>query len=185
VERHKARGQGGPFIPFDAVSEESGPLQESLFKLNAKVDRLQDLQGLLTKLPLNAPLSKFSFTSGFGVRKDPFTGDYAQHLGVDLAGPYKASVVSPGEGTVVHAGFDGSYGRMVEIDHGMGLVSRYAHLFKVEVKKGDTVARGTVLGVQGCTGRCMGSHVHFEVLYNGKHINPLKFLKAGNDVFKG
>ena len=185
VKRQKARGQGGPFIPLDEVSQESGPLPESLFKLNAKVDRLQDLQELLTKLPLDAPVKGFDLTSGFGVRKDPFTGNYAQHLGIDMAAAYRTSVLSPGEGKVVHAGSDGSYGHMVEIDHGMGLVSRYAHMRKVAVKKGDTVIRGTLLGQQGCTGRCKGDHVHYEVLYNGKHINPLKFLKAGSDVFKG
>lgn len=184
VQRQRARGQGGPFIPLDSVSQESGPLQESLFKLNAKVDRLQDLQGLISMLPLDTPVKNFDLTSGFGVRKDPFTGGYAQHLGIDLAGSYKSAILSPGEGTVVHAGPDGSYGRMVEIDHGMGLISRYAHMRKVEVKKGDVIERGTLLGVQGCTGRCKGDHVHYEVLYNGKHVNPLKFLKAGNDVFK-
>ena len=185
VKRQKARAQGGPFIPLDSVSQDSGPLQESLYKLNAKVDRLQELQGLLTKLPLDAPVKNFDLTSGFGVRKDPFTGGYAQHLGIDLAGSYRSDVRSPGEGKVVHAGPDGSYGRMVEIDHGMGLVSRYAHMRKIVVKVGDEITRGTVLGQQGCTGRCKGEHVHYEVLYNGKHINPLKFLKAGSDVFKG
>ncbi len=185
LKRQKARGQGGPFIPLDSVSQESGPLQESLYKLNAKVDRLQDLQGLLTKLPLDAPLAKFDFTDGFGVRKDPFTGKFAQHLGIDMAGTYKASVYSSGAGKVVHAGWNGSYGRMVEIDHGMGLVSRYAHMSKIVVKVGDAVVRGTQLGQQGCTGRCTGEHVHFEVLHNKKHLNPLKFLKAGTDVFKG
>ena len=184
VQRQRSRAQGGPFIPIDSVSEESGPLQESLYKLNAKVDRLQDLEGLKAKLPLAAPLESYSFTSGFGVRKDPFTGHLAQHLGIDLAGPYKAAVLSPAEGIVKHAGPDGSYGRMVEIDHGMGLISRYAHMRNVKVKKGDKVVRGTIIGVQGCTGRCRGEHVHYEVLYNGKHINPYKFLKAGNDVFK-
>jgi len=184
VERQKARAQGGPFIPLDSVWQGSGPLQESLFKLNAKVDRLQDLQSLLAKLPLDTPVKNFDLTSGFGVRKDPFTGSYAQHLGIDLAGIYRSAILSPSEGTVIHAGPDGSYGRMVKIDHGMGLISRYAHMRKVEVKKGDLVERGTIIGVQGCTGRCRGDHVHYEVLYNGKHVNPLKFLKAGNDVFK-
>ncbi len=184
VRGEKARPQGGPFIPLNAVSQESGPLQESVFKLNAKIDRLQDLQGLLTKLPLDAPVNNFDLTSGFGIRKDPFTGNYAQHLGIDIAASFRSSVLSPGEGKVVHAGVDGSYGRMVEIDHGMGLISRYAHMRKLAVKKGDMLVRGTVIGEQGCTGRCKGAHVHYEVLYNGKHINPLKFLQAGSDVFK-
>jgi len=124
-------------------------------------------------------------SSGFGVRKDPFTGGYAQHLGLDLTSDYKASILSSGEGKVVYAGWDGSYGRLVEVDHGMGLVTRYGHMNRILVKEGDHVVRGTVLGQLGCSGRCSGPHVHFEVLVNGKPVNPMKFLKAGSDVFKG
>jgi murein DD-endopeptidase MepM/ murein hydrolase activator NlpD len=74
---------------------------------------------------------------------------------------------------------------MVEIDHGMGLVTRFGHMNRIMVKEGDHVSRGTVLGQLGCSGRCSGPHVHYEVLVNGKPVNPLKFLKAGSDVFKG
>jgi len=177
-------GQGGPFIPFDKAARDSGPLQESLHQLNANVDRLTDLQGLITRLPLDGPVERFEINSGFGVRKDPFTGQTAQHLGVDLGAPYKSAVLSTGEGKVVHAGWDGSYGRMVEIDHGMGLVTRFGHMARINVKEGDKVVRGTVLGQLGCSGRCTGPHVHYEVINNGQHVNPLKFLKAGSDVFK-
>jgi murein DD-endopeptidase MepM/ murein hydrolase activator NlpD len=185
MKREKNRGgQGGPFIPLDAAAQNSGPLQESLNQLNANVDRLQDLQGLVTRLPLDTPVKNFEINSGFGVRRDPFTGSYAQHLGLDLGSSYKTQVESPGEGKVVHAGWDGSYGRMVAIDHGLGLVTRYAHLERILVKVGDKVVRGTPLGRLGCSGRCSGPHVHYEVLNNGQHVNPLKFLKAGSDVFK-
>jgi len=185
AKRQKAfAGQGGPFIPLDKAARDSGPLQESLNQLNANVDRLTDLQSLIVRLPLDAPVKNFGINSGFGVRKDPFTGQTAQHLGLDLGATYKASVVSPGEGKVVHAGWDGSYGRMVEIDHGMGLVTRYGHMARINVKEGDKVVRGSVLGQLGCSGRCSGPHVHYEVLSNGQHVNPLKFLKAGSDVFK-
>lgn len=177
-------GQGGPLIPLDAAARESGPLQESLYQLNSNVDRLQDLHGLIARLPLDAPVKNFEINSGFGVRKDPFTGLTAQHLGIDLGADYKALVMSPGEGKVVHAGWDGSYGRMVEIDHGMGLVTRYGHLLRLNVKVGDKIGRGAILGQLGCSGRCSGPHVHYEVLNNGQHVNPLKFLKAGSDVLK-
>jgi murein DD-endopeptidase MepM/ murein hydrolase activator NlpD len=177
-------GKGGPFIALDNAAQASGPLQESLNQLNANVDRLTDLQTLITRLPLDAPVKDFDINSGFGVRTDPFTGKPAQHLGLDLGAPYKSPVISPGEGKVIHAGWDGSYGRMVEIDHGMGLSTRYGHMARINVKAGDKVVRGTVLGQLGCSGRCSGPHVHYEVMSNGKHVNPLKFLKAGSDVFK-
>ncbi len=181
---NKKGGQGGPFIPLDKAAQESGPLQESLNVLNANVDRLTDLQTLVGWLPLDTPVRGFEINSGFGVRKDPFTGQTAQHLGLDLGAGYKSLVLSPGGGKVVHAGWDGSYGRMVEIDHGMGLITRYGHMARIQVNEGDKVVRGTVLGQLGCSGRCSGPHVHYEVINNGQHVNPLKFLKAGSDVFK-
>lgn len=185
AKRQKGRaGQGGPFIALDKAAQNSGPLQESLNTLNANVDRLKDLQSLVVRLPLDAPVRNFEINSGFGVRKDPFTGQVAQHLGLDLGAPYKSSIISPGEGKVVHSGWDGAYGRMVEVDHGMGLITRYGHMSRVNVNPGDKVVRGTILGQVGCSGRCSGPHVHYEVISNGQHVNPLKFLKAGSDVFK-
>jgi murein DD-endopeptidase MepM/ murein hydrolase activator NlpD len=178
-------GQGGPLIPITPSTARSGPLEESLNLLNANVDHLQDLQRLLVKLPIDTPVKSFELNSGFGVRKDPFTGQMAQHLGLDMGAAYKTPVMSTGDGKVVHVDFDGSYGRMVEIDHGMGLITRYAHLARALVKEGDKVSRGTLIGQLGCSGRCSGPHVHYEVIYNGQHINPQKYLKAGSDVFKG
>jgi len=186
VKRQKGAfpGQGGPFLPITQAAQDSGPLQESLNLLNANVDHLQDLQRLVTRLPLDAPVKNFELNSNFGVRKDPFTGTMAQHLGLDMGVAYKTTVLSPGEGKVIRVVFDGSYGRMVEIDHGNGLVTRYAHLARALVKVGDKVVRGTEIGQTGCSGRCTGPHLHYEVMYNGQHVNPLKFLKAGSDVFK-
>lgn len=178
-------GQGGPFIPLDNKSSEtSGPVEESLYRLNAQMDRLGELQKLLVNLPIDTPLKQFDLNSGFGVRRDPFTGQYAQHLGLDMGADLKTPVMATGEGKVVYAGWKGLYGRVVEVDHGMGLVTRYAHMNRILVREGDKVIRGTALGQLGCSGRCSGPHVHYEVLHNGKPINPLKFLKAGSDVFK-
>ena len=186
VKRQKGTfpGQGGPFLPITKAAQDLGPLQESLNLLNANVDHLQDLQRLIIKLPIDTPVKNFELTSSFGVRKDPFTGQMAQHLGLDMGVSYKTTVSSPGEGKVIRVGFDGSYGRMAEIDHGMGLITRYAHLARAMVKEGDKVVRGTEVGQAGCSGRCSGPHLHYEVIYNGQHVNPLKFLKAGSDVFK-
>jgi len=177
-------GSGGPFIPLESVPREQGPLHESLVSLNLQLERLTELQNLAAVMPLEKPLSKYWITSGFGVRKDPFTGGYARHLGLDFGGPYKSPVLSPGEGKVIHAGWRGKYGRMVEVDHGMGLTSRYGHLAKVSVEEGEYVGRGTELGLLGNSGRSSGPHLHFEVLYGGKQLNPLKFIRAGSDVLK-
>src|SRR6202000_2966549 len=94
-------GEGGPFIPLTKAAEDSGPLQEALNLLNAYVDHLQDLQKLVTKLPLDTPVKNFEINSNFGVRKDPFTGQMSQHLGLDMGVPYKTDVKSPGDGKVL------------------------------------------------------------------------------------
>jgi len=178
-------GQGGPFVPVNADKMNSGPLEESLNRLNGQMDRLTDLQSLLTRVPIDSPLRKFEINSGFGVRKDPFTGRPAQHLGLDMAADFKTPITATGDGKVIFADWDGPYGRAVVVDHGMGLITRYGHMSRILVKVGDQVTRGSTLGQLGCSGRCTGPHVHYEVHHNGKPINPLKFLKAGSDVFKG
>lgn len=185
VKRQKnTKGQGGPLVPLSAFPNDSGPLSESLNQLNANVDRLQELRGLMSQLPLEEPVKNWTINSGFGVRKDPFTGALAQHQGLDMGGEMRSPLYATGDGKVTHADFDGNYGRMVEIDHGMGLMTRYGHMSRILVKKGDVVKKGTVIGQLGCSGRCSGPHVHYEVLNNGRPVNPLKFLKAGTNVFK-
>jgi murein DD-endopeptidase MepM/ murein hydrolase activator NlpD len=169
---------------LSAVPSDSGPLTESLNQLNANVDRLQDLRGLMVRLPLEQPVKNWDLNSGFGVRKDPFTGTYAQHQGLDMGAEMRSPIFATGEGKVTHADFEGNYGRMVEIDHGMGLTTRYGHMSRILVKKGDVVKRGTIIGQLGCSGRCSGPHVHYEVINNGRPVNPLKFLKAGTNVLK-
>lgn len=185
VKRQKnGQGRGGPLIPLSAVSSDSGPLTESLNQLNANVDRLQDLRALIVRLPLDEPVKDWEINSGFGVRKDPFTGAFAQHQGLDMGAEMRSPLFATGDGKVTHADFDGAYGRMVEIDHGNGLSTRYGHMSRILVKKGDIVKRGANIGQLGCSGRCSGPHVHYEVLQNGRPVNPLKFLKAGTNVLK-
>jgi murein DD-endopeptidase MepM/ murein hydrolase activator NlpD len=182
--RRKESGSGGPFIPLDSVPSVEGPLHESLISLNLRVEKLIELQNLTAIMPIDKPLKKYWITSGFGVRKDPFNGRFARHNGLDFGGAYKSPIFSPGEGKVIYADWQGRYGRMIEIDHGMGLVSRYGHLAKITVEEGEYVGRGTQLGLLGSSGRSTGPHLHFEVLYNGKPVNPLKFIQAGSDVLE-
>ena len=184
ASRRNESGSGGPFIPLETVSINEGPLQESLISLNLRVEKLTELQNLTAVMPIAKPLLRYWITSGFGVRKDPFNGRFGRHNGLDFGGPYKAPVLSPGEGKVVYADWRGRYGRLIEIDHGMGLVSRYGHLAKITVQEGDYVGRGTEIGLLGNSGRSTGPHLHFEILYKGKPLNPLKFMKVGRDVLE-
>jgi murein DD-endopeptidase MepM/ murein hydrolase activator NlpD len=113
---------------------------------------------------------------------DPFTKRPAAHYGIDFAGPYGAKVYATSDGVVVHSGKRGAYGNMIEIDHGMNIKTRFGHLSKLNVKEGDVIKKGDLIGIQGSTGRSTGHHLHYEVRYKGRAINPSKFLKAGEHV---
>lgn len=115
-------------------------------------------------------------SSNFGKRTDPFTGQLAIHRGIDFAGKDKGDVLATGAGIVTWAGDRFGYGLLVEIDHGDGLVTRYGHNSQVKVSIGDVVTKGTVIAAMGSTGRSTGVHVHYEVLKNGKHVDPLAYL---------
>jgi murein DD-endopeptidase MepM/ murein hydrolase activator NlpD len=120
-----------------------------------------------------------SLTSSFGYRVDPFLGRLALHPGVDLAEPYGAEIHAAAAGRVVHAGPAGGYGIMVEIDHGNGLATRYAHISEALVEEGEAVDKGAVVGRLGSTGRSTGPHLHYEVRIDGDPVDPMRFLKAG------
>jgi murein DD-endopeptidase MepM/ murein hydrolase activator NlpD len=135
-------------------------------------------------VPLTTPVSGPSFekTSGFGARVDPFTGRYAFHPGLDFAGPTGAIVRSTAPGTVVWADVKGSYGKMVEINHGYGIHTRYAHLSSILVQVGARVGEGAPVGKLGSTGRSTGPHVHYEIWYDDVVRNPRNFIEAGRHV---
>jgi len=118
-------------------------------------------------------------TSPFGYRADPFLGRLALHTGVDLLQAYGAEIRATAAGRVIHAGPMGGYGTMVEIDHGNGLTTRYAHMSELMVEEGETVAEGTALGRIGTTGRSTGPHLHYEVRVDGEPVDPERFLRAG------
>ncbi|MGE5478509.1 MAG: M23 family metallopeptidase [Bacteroidales bacterium] len=160
----RAGAQGGPFVPDDA---RPAPGQW---------DRLQRA---LMVLPLAAPLAQYEVTSGYGRRRDPINRRAAMHTGIDLRAPLRAPVAATAPGRVVFAGRKGGYGRVVEVDHGLGVRTRYAHLSRITVRVGQAVALGGRVGLLGSTGRSTGPHLHYEVLVDGRPRNPQPFLKAG------
>lgn len=180
-------GQGGPFVPALA-REAPPPVIPSQPGLSGDLSRLQRLHRLLASVPLAAPLGSYRLTSGFGTRSDPFTGKGAMHEGLDFGGEPDARALATNPGRVVEAGPAGAYGNMVEIDHGMGVRTRYAHLKKILVAPGERVDFHQPVGIVGSTGRSTGDHLHYEIRIDGQPLDPANFLEAGRrlrDVLKG
>ena len=182
-----AHGIGGPDVPLQSVHIEGisdVAFQNAYLKASAVLTQMDELLGAMRHVPLTVPVngSEFERTSGFGPRVDPFTGRYAFHPGVDFAGPWGAVVHSTAPGVVVWAGVHGGYGNMVEIDHGLGIRTRYGHLSSILVHVGSRVTKGSPVGKLGSTGRSTGPHVHYEVWYDDVVRNPSKFIEAGRHV---
>jgi murein DD-endopeptidase MepM/ murein hydrolase activator NlpD len=187
IAAHELSGQGGPFIPVKEPPTEQGgeQLMASVASLDGEVGRLETLQLVLRTLPLTAPIDHYFIASNFGIRRDPFNGRLAFHAGLDMSNALLSPVLATSPGVVVYAGWMGGYGRLVEIDHGLGVHTRYGHLARIDVKVGDTVDYRQQVGLLGSSGRSTGPHVHYEVLVNGRPLDPMNFLKAGRYVFKG
>ncbi len=123
------------------------------------------------------PPARGSFSSGFGIRRDPFTGGIEFHKGIDISAPQGTPIVAAADGIVEEVGWSsGGYGNQVVINHQNGIKTRYAHMFKVFVKQGDRVKRGQVIGLMGSTGKSLAPHAHYEVYLNGKPVNPLRYI---------
>ena len=163
----------------------SGPFEISLTSIYTHMDRWETLQRTVRHLPLISPVDQYYVASRFGRRRDPINKRWAVHKGLDLAGPAGQKIRSPADGRIVYAGNKGLFGRFIEIDHGAGIRTRYGHLRRVLVKRGQRVIHGQEIGILGSSGRSTGPHVHYEILVDGKQVNPAKFLKAGRSVFKG
>ncbi len=174
---------GGPFFPIDPTV--AGPFELGLTSLYTHMDRWESLQRLVRRLPLMSPVEQYYVASRFGRRRDPFNKRWAVHKGLDLAGPAGQKIRSPAIGTVLYAGNKGRFGRYIEIDHGSGIRTRYGHLRLVLVKKGQRVTHRQKIGILGSSGRSTGPHVHYEIIVDGKQVNPSKFLRAGHNVFQG
>ena len=179
--------QGGPMAPMDGalgLRVDNEAFLGVVTQVEARLERWSTMERVLAAVPLTAPADSYYISSSFGRRIDPFTKKPAMHAGVDLAGPMKSPLSAPAPGVVTRAGYWGAYGRMVEIDHGFGIVSRYGHMNDITVKKGDWVDFRQKIGTMGRSGRSTGPHVHFEVLFEGENLDPAKFLQAGRYVFK-
>lgn len=182
-------GVGGPAATAGAEDYRMSELEAAIEDL---ADRLEDRERQLTVLdgvledreitaattPAGRPITKGWLSSPYGYRKDPFTGQKAWHAGIDFAGAEGSAVVAVAGGVVTHAGKRWGYGRLVEITHGNGYVTRYGHSRKILVQEGQIVRRGDQIAQMGSSGRSTGPHVHLEVLKDGKPTNPWKFVQA-------
>ncbi|MDP6257777.1 MAG: peptidoglycan DD-metalloendopeptidase family protein [Rhodospirillales bacterium] len=180
----KKLGQGGPFIAFAPDTEPAQRLKANLSNLNSQLQKFTELQDIMKRLPLAAPLDYFSISSHYGKRRDPINKRWAVHYGMDFGGLKHASVYVTAPGRVRYAGRKGKYGKLVEIDHGLGFRTKYGHLHKILVKRGQKVNYRTKIGLMGSSGRSTGPHLHYEVIVKGKHKNPWRFIKAGRYVYK-
>jgi hypothetical protein len=176
--------QGGPFIAALQDGEPAGSLKASLINLDSYLVQWDALQGAVRRLPLTAPIDYFQLTSRFGKRKDPINRKWAMHYGIDLGGIFKSSVYATAPGVVSYVGWKGKIGRLVEINHGAGIKTRYGHLHKILVKKGQKIGFRDKIGLLGSTGRSTGAHLHYEIQSGGRPQDPMKFIKAGRYVFQ-
>ncbi|MGE0407752.1 MAG: M23 family metallopeptidase [Amphiplicatus sp.] len=177
--------QGGPFIDASNFSDASTAFFRHANRAGVIVDELATIEDAVARIPLSSPLTvSRRFTSGFGVRRDPITGRNANHFGIDFAAAWASPVTATAAGVVRYAGMRSGWGRMVEIDHGNGFVTRYAHLSRISVQAGQKVALHDKVGELGSSGRSTGPHVHYEILLKGKPRNPRRFIEAGRYVFE-
>ncbi|WP_084419139.1 M23 family metallopeptidase [Henriciella litoralis] len=180
---------GGPLIEFASLtSGEFGTPEEAAFaqrvaQVAARMEEARYYEDVVSTLPLAQPVGvPYRMTSNYGLRVDPFNKRPGWHNGIDVGAYWNAPITSTGPGTVSFAGSKSGYGKVIEIDHGHGFKSRYGHLKRIDVKKGEKVAIGDVIGAMGSTGRSTGPHLHYEVWFNNKPYDPVEFLKAGKHV---
>ncbi|MGA7072325.1 peptidoglycan DD-metalloendopeptidase family protein [Bradyrhizobium sp.] len=172
-------GMGGPYVPVKLPADASA-FDRQLYRINISRAQVERLNRTLALVPYRKPVvGEVEFTSGFGIRTDPFLGRPAMHTGLDFRAAAGDPVRATANGKVASAGWAGGYGRMVEIDHGNGLSTRYGHLSEINVKVGDVVKIGQVIGAVGSTGRSTGPHLHYETRIDGEAVDPQKFLRAG------
>lgn len=174
--------KGGPYLKL--ATSKDGSLDPRFKQLGVSLARMDALDRALSGIPQVQPASMEMISSGFGYRSDPFNGSAAFHAGLDFKGARGAPIYAAAKGVVRSAGRQQGYGNCIEIDHGNGLVTRYAHMSKFKVKAGQKIAAGDVIGAIGSTGRSTGPHLHFEVRIHGRPVNPRPFLEAAPHVFE-
>jgi len=173
---------GGPYIPLKAEANAS-PFEQGVARLQDALKTSTKLRALVPYVPLRKPLPGSDVTSGYGTRVDPFFGRAAMHAGIDFREEIGTPIRATAAGKVVSAGYNGGYGQMVEIDHGNGLSTRYAHMSAISVVEDQTVEAGAIVGKLGSTGRSTGPHLHYEVRIDDEAVDPARFLRAGGKLF--
>jgi murein DD-endopeptidase MepM/ murein hydrolase activator NlpD len=179
---------GGPLVPQDFVAylRDSGlnpAFSQRVAQVAARISESRRLGDIAASTPLAQPVAvDYRETSGFGQRIDPFNGRPTFHSGLDMAAFERAPVVATSPGVVVYAGVRSGYGNCVEIDHGHGFKTRYGHLRDIQVQRGERVAIGQRVGSMGSTGRSTATHLHYEVWFRGRAVDPVNFLRAGRHV---
>ena len=169
---------GGPLLPVEAGRVFEARVRE----LDDALAKLETVKAAARAMPIHNPAPGQAVSSSFGVRRDPILRTPAMHAGIDFRATPGTAIRAAGAGTVVKAGWNGGYGRLVEIDHGNGLSTRYAHMSRIRVRQGDRIDTGDVVGEVGSSGRSTGPHLHYEVRRNGNAVDPLRFLKAGRKI---
>jgi murein DD-endopeptidase MepM/ murein hydrolase activator NlpD len=169
---------GGPFVPLD----HSVPFEAHLEALESTLNHYDSISGIARKMPFANPIPGAKLSSRFGYRKDPFNGRSAMHSGLDFKAKTGTPVLATGDGVIVKAGRKGGYGKVVEVKHKDGYITRYAHLSRILVKNGQRVRLGQRIGKVGSTGRSTGPHLHYEVRKNKKPHNPATFMKVGSKL---
>ncbi len=175
-------GLGGPLVQL--ATEADGTLDPRFERLGASLARLSALERGLDGIPQVMPADQGSMSSGFGYRRDPFTGGAAMHSGLDFRAPHGSPIYAAADGKVAYVGLKSGYGKTVEIDHGSGMITRYAHMSRFDAAPGTRVTAGEIIGRIGSTGRSTGPHLHFEVRINGRAVNPRPFLETAPDVLE-
>lgn len=174
----KQQGSGGPYIPEENKFLQEKKVNDKVSNLYKTVDDVAYLREVLSYVPLGKPVLWTIVSSQYGARSDPFKKLKAYHKGVDLAGRTGNKIKVMAKGKVIKSEYNSGYGNVVEVDHGNGFVTKYAHLNKSYVKKGQHLEIGDAIGEMGSTGRSTGPHLHYEVLYKGKDVDPMPFIKA-------
>lgn len=179
LARTAARAQGGPFVPWRGQGD---ALPGEFEKLASALSRMEFLESSLMFIPSGRPTTAPMQSSSYGYRRDPFNGKAAFHAGIDFPGRHGQPILAAAAGKVSFAGQRSGYGNVVEIEHGNGLTTRYAHLSGFAARVGQKVQPGQKIALMGSTGRSTGDHLHFEVRMNGEAINPRRFLEARDDM---
>jgi len=173
---------GGPLQVLATSAD--GSLDPRFERLGLSLARMSALERALEGVPQVVPAADQRITSSFGYRRDPFTRRSAMHSGIDFKGAYGSPIMAAATGEVTFAGWKSGYGKVVEISHGNGIMTRYAHMSRIDVAIGQSVDAGQTVGGLGSTGRSTGPHLHFEVRVNGRPVNPRPFLETAPDVLK-